>query len=208
EERSVPYAAGTSFHQHLLNQLNTFSLKESEREIAEFLVGSVDESGYIRRDIVDIVDDLAFTQNIYSEQEEVEKVLHIVQQLDPAGVCARDLRECLLLQLQRKEPTDAVELASDILDRSFEQFTKKHYQKLILKHATNEEDLTKAIHEIERLKPKPGCLYAGSNRMVEHVVPDFTIRIMDWELELSLNGRNAPDLQVSHTYNTMFKGYK
>src|SRR5690606_1757736 len=208
EEKSIPYAAGTSFHQHLLNQLNTFSLKESEREIAEFLVGSVDESGYIRRDLVDIVDDLAFTQNIYSELQEVEKVLLIVQQLDPAGVCARDLRECLLLQLHRKEPTDAVELASEILDRSFEQFTKKHYEKLILKHNTTEEDLRKAIHEIERLNPKPGGSYAGNNRLVEHVVPDFTIRIIDGELELSLNGRNAPDLHVSRTYNNMLKGYK
>lgn len=208
EEKSIPYAAGTSFHQHLLNQLNTFSLKESEREIAEFLVGSVDESGYIRRDLVDIVDDLAFTQNIYTELQEVEKVLLIVQQLDPAGVCARDLRECLLLQLHRKEPTDAVELASEILDRSFEQFTKKHYEKLILKHNTTEEDLRKAIHEIERLNPKPGGSYAGNNRLVEHVVPDFTIRIIDGELELSLNGRNAPDLHVSRTYNNMLKGYK
>ena len=208
EERSVPYAAGTSFHQHLLNQLNTFSLKEDERDIAEFLVGSVDESGYIRRDIVDIVDDLAFTQNIYSEKEQVEKILHVVQQLDPAGVCARDLRECLLLQLHRKEPTTPVQLATDILERSFEQFTKKHYDKLILKHNTSEEDLRKAIHEIERLNPKPGGSYAGNNRMVEHVVPDFTIRIMDGELELSLNGRNAPDLHVSHTYNNMLKGYK
>src|SRR5690606_26415511 len=173
EERSVPYAAGTSFHQHLLNQLNTFSLKEDEREIAEFLVGSVDESGYIRRELVDIVDDLAFTQNIYTEQEQVEKILVIVQQLDPAGVCARDLRECLLLQLQRKEPTEAVQLATDILERSFEQFTKKHYEKLIIKHNTSEEYLRKAIHEIKRLNPKPGGSYAGSNRMVEHVVPDF-----------------------------------
>src|SRR5690606_2969815 len=147
----------------------------------------------IRRELVDIVDDLAFTQNIYTEQEQVEKILVIVQQLDPAGVCARNLRECLLLQLQRKEPTEAVQLASDILDRSFEQFTKKHYEKLILKHNTTEEELRKAIHEIERLNPKPGGSYAGSNRLVEHVVPDFTIRIIDGELELSLNGRNAPD---------------
>lgn len=124
DEKSVPYAAGTSFTQHLKNQLSTFRFGETEREIAEFLVGSVDESGYIRRTIMDIVDDLAFTQNVYTDEETVEKVLKKVQKLDPSGVGARDLQECLLIQLNRKEPTKQVELATDILDRSFDQFTK------------------------------------------------------------------------------------
>ena len=131
DEKSVPYAAGTSFHQHLLNQLNTFRLNDEERDIAEFLVGSVDESGYIRRAIPDIVDDLAFTQNVFTEEKQVERILHITQQLDPAGVCARNLQECLLIQLERKEPTQSVDLAYEILDKSFEQFTKKHYTRLI-----------------------------------------------------------------------------
>lgn len=208
DEKSVPYAAGTSFHQYLLNQLNTFRLNDEERDIAEFLVGSVDESGYIRRAIPDIVDDLAFTQNIFTEEEQVERILQITQQLDPAGVCARNLQECLLIQLERKEPTQSVDLAYEILDKSFEQFTKKHYTRLIQKYDITEEELRDAIHEIERLNPKPGGSYSGNNRIVEHVVPDFNIRIDDGELELTLNGRNAPELHVSREYNNMLKGYK
>ncbi|MEQ9581815.1 MAG: RNA polymerase factor sigma-54, partial [Arenibacter sp.] len=176
--------------------------------IAEFLVGSEDESGYIRRPLADIMDDLAFTQNIYTEEKTIEKVLHIVQDLDPAGVAARTLEECLLLQLKRKELTPSVELAIQLLEKSFEQFTKKHYQKLIQKHNITEEQLKDAIAEIERLNPKPGGSYSGNNRIVEHVVPDFSIRIVDGELELTLNGRNAPELHVSREYNNMLEGYK
>ncbi|MBC9794536.1 RNA polymerase factor sigma-54 [Sinomicrobium weinanense] len=208
EEKTVPYAAGTSFHQHLVNQLNTYSLNDNQRDIAEFLVGSVDETGYIRRSLEDIMDDLAFTQNVYTEEDTIEKVLRIVQQLDPAGVGARDLKECLLIQLKRKEATPEIKLAINILERSFEQFTKKHYKKLLQKHHISEEELKEAIHEIEKLNPKPGSSYSGNNRIVEHVVPDFTIRIIDGELELSLNGRNAPQLHVSREYSNMLQGYK
>lgn len=208
EEKQVPYAAGTTFHQHLLNQLNTFPLDDHHFEIAEFLVGSIDESGYIRRELADIVDDLAFTQNIYSEEEEVKKVLQLVQQLDPPGVGALHLQECLLIQLRRKDPTPSVELAIDLLERSFEAFTKKHYKKLLQRHDISEDELRDAISEIEKLNPKPGGSYSGNNRIIEHVVPDFTIRIADGELELSLNGRNAPELHVSREYNNMLKGYK
>lgn len=208
EEKSVPYAAGTSFTQHLINQLNTFRLSEQEEEIAYFLVGSVDESGYIRRSLSDITDDLAFTQNVYTTEEEVEKVLKIVHQLDPAGVAARNLQECLSIQLSRKEQNPDIELASDIINKAFEQFTKKHYKKLMQKFSIDEEQLKDAIEEIERLNPKPGGSYAGSNKIVEHIVPDFAIKIVDGELELTLNGRNAPELHVSREYNNMLKGYK
>lgn len=208
EEKTVPYAAGTSFHQHLVNQLNTYSLNDDQRDIAEFLVGSVDESGYIRRSVEDIMDDLAFTQNIYTDEASIEKILQIVHHLDPAGVGARDLKECLLIQLRRKEAAPSVDLAIDILEKSFEQFTKKHYKKLLQRHHIDEEELKDAVHEIEKLNPKPGSSYSGSNRMVEHIVPDFTIRIVDGELELSLNGRNAPQLHVSKEYSNMLQGYK
>ena len=208
EEKNVPYAAGISFNQYLINQLNTVYLTDEEWSIAEFLVGSVDESGYIRRPLTDIMDDLAFTQNIYTDEKTIEKVLHIVQDLDPAGVAARTLEECLLLQLKRKEVTPGIELAIQLLEKSFEQFTKKHYQKLIQKHNITEEQLKAAIAEIERLNPKPGGSYSGNNRIVEHVVPDFSIRIVDGELELTLNGRNAPELHVSREYNNMLEGYK
>jgi len=208
EEKNVPYAAGISFNQYLLNQLNTVYLNDEEWSIAEFLVGSVDESGYIRRPLSDILDDLAFTQNIYTEEKTIEKVLKIVQKLDPPGVAARSLKECLIIQLERKEPTPSVALATEILEKSFDQFTKKHYKKLLQKHNISEEQLKAAISEIEKLNPKPGGSYAGNNRMVEHVVPDFSIRIVDGELELTLNGRNAPELHVSREYNNMLKGYK
>lgn len=208
EEKSVPYAAGISFNQYLLNQLNTFYLSEEEWEIAEFLIGSIDESGYIRRPISDIMDDLAFTQNVYTDEKTIEKILKIVQQLDPPGVGARSLEECLNIQLQRKEPTPSTELATSILEKSFEQFTKKHYSKLLQKHNIGEEELKSAISEIERLNPKPGGSYSGGNRIVDHVVPDFSIKIMDGELELTLNGRNAPELHISRQYTNMLEGYK
>ncbi|MCZ4317912.1 RNA polymerase factor sigma-54 [Aequorivita viscosa] len=208
EERQMPYAAGTSFTQYLMQQLNTYRLTDEEKDIAHFLVGSVDESGYIRRDLQDIVDDLAFTQNVYTTKDKVEKVLKVVQELDPAGVAARDLQECLLLQLERKDPKLSVALAIDIIDDSFDHFSKKHYKKLIQKLDITEDQLRDAIHEIEALNPKPGGNYSGNNRIVEHVVPDFAIRIVDGELELTLNGRNAPELHVSHDYTNMLKGYK
>ena len=208
EEKTMPYAAGTSFTQHLITQLNTYRLSDDERDIAEFLVGSVDESGYIRRELSDIVDDLAFTQSVYTSEEQIGKVLKIVHQLDPAGVGARNLQECLSIQLHRKQKTVDTELATDIIDNAFDQFTKKHYKKLLHKFNISETQLKDAITEIEHLNPKPGGSYAGNNRIVEHVVPDFAIKIVDGELELTLNGRNAPELHVSREYNNMLKGYK
>jgi RNA polymerase sigma-54 factor len=208
EEKHMPYAAGQSFTQHLMQQLNTYRLKESEKEIAKFLVGSVDESGYIRREIADIVDDLAFTQNVYTTEEAVESVLEKVQELDPAGVGARNLQECLLLQLKRKEQTPQVTLAFNILRETFDHFSKKHYKKLLQKFSVSENQLRDAIHEVESLNPKPGGAISSSTRMVEHVVPDFAIKIMDGKLELTLNGRNAPELHVSREYSNMLKGYK
>jgi RNA polymerase sigma-54 factor len=208
EDRQVPYASGTSFTQYLKTQLSTLRLDESEEEIAEFLVGSVDESGYIRRSVQDIVDDLAFTQNVYTDEETVEKVLKYVHELDPAGVGARSLQECLLIQLNRRDQTRPVSLAKDIIEKSFDQFSKKHYQKLLSKHDISEEDLRNAIEVIEHLNPKPGGAYAGNTRAVEHVIPDFTIKIAEGELELSLNGRNAPEMHVSKDYSEMLKGYK
>ena len=208
DDKQVPYAAGTSFTQHLKTQLSTIRLEETEEEIAEFLVGSVDESGYIRRSVQDIVDDLAFTQNIYTDEETVEKVLQKVQRLDPAGVGARSLEECLIIQLNRRESTKAVELAKDILERSFDHFSKKHYKKLLSRHDISEDELRDAIEVIEHLNPKPGGAYSGNTRMVEHVIPDFTIKIEDGELQLTLNGRNAPEMHISRDYNNMLKGYK
>ncbi len=208
EDRESPLSAPVSFHQDLINQLNTFILTDEQRDIAEFLVGSIDDMGYIRRSIQDIVDDMAFTQGIYTDEKNVEKVLHIVHELEPSGVGARDLQECLLLQLKHKTPTESVALAMNIIQDQFEAFTKKHYDKLILKFSVSREQLKNAIDEIERLNPKPGGAYTGSNKMTEHVVPDFAIKIVDDELELTLNGRNAPELHVSKEYQDMMKTYK
>ncbi len=207
EDSRIPYSGGITFNQHLINQLNTFSLDPQEAQIAEFMVGCIDDNGYIRRTLEDIVDDLAFSENIYTSEIEVEKILGIIHQLDPAGVGARTLKECLLIQLRRKSETRERALAIDILSTSFEQFVKKHYTKLAQKFNISMEELKGAIKEIERLNPKPGGSFAGSQTVVEHIVPDFTIRITDGELELSLNARNAPDLHISREYDNMLKGY-
>ena len=208
DDKSIPYASGSSFTQQLTDQLNTYRLEEQEYLIAKFLIGSIDDSGYLRRPLLDLTDDLAFTQNIYTDVESIEKVLKVVQQLDPAGVGARDLQECLLIQLQRKVQTPQTELAGLIVEKTFEKFTKKHYLKLQKKFNITENQLKDAIQEIERLNPKPGSSFSNNLRSVEHVVPDFTIKIIDGELSLTLNARNAPELHISKSYSEMLLGYK
>ncbi len=208
DEKSIPYAAGTTFHQSLLNQLNTFRINDDEKIIAEFLVGSIDESGYIRRELIDLVDDLAFTQNVFTEEVKVEKILkEVIHKLDPIGVGARDLRECLVIQLKSKSSKESRALAIDILENAFDHFVKKHYKKLLEKFNISEEKLKEANAEIAKLNPKPGSSYAGNNKIAEQIVPDFSIKIMDGKLELTLNSRNAPELHISKEYNNMLKGY-
>ena len=208
EDHDAPFAAPISFHQDLINQLNTFILNEDDREIAEFLVGSIDDMGYIRRSISDIVDDLAFTQAVYTDEKTVERLMHVIHELEPSGVGARDLQECLLLQLKHKTPTEFIELATDIIENQFDAFTKKHYDKLLQKYNVSSDQLKKAIHEIEKLNPKPGGSFTGNNKVTENIVPDFAIRIVEGKLELSLNGRNAPSLHVSRDYQEMLQTYK
>ena len=209
EEKNVPYAAGTSFHQSLKNQLNTFRLDEEEQAIAEFLVGSIDDSGYIRREIIDLVDDLAFTANVFTTEEKVVTILKkVVHTLDPLGVGARDLKECLIIQLKAKDKTKYRSLSIDILEGAFDHFVKKHYNKLQEKFHISEDELKEVIKEISKLNPKPGSSYAGNNKIAEQIVPDFSIKIIDGELDLVLNARNAPELHVSREYNNMLKGYQ
>ena len=209
EEKNIPYAAGTSFHQSLKNQLNTFSLDEEEQAIAEFLVGSIDDSGYIRREIIDLVDDLAFTSNLFTTEEKVIIVLKkVVHTLDPLGVGARDLRESLIIQLKAKDKTKYRSLSIDILEGAFDHFVKKHYNKLQEKFHISEDELKEVIKEISKLNPKPGSSYAGNNKIAEQIVPDFSIKILNGELDLVLNARNAPELHVSREYNNMLKGYQ
>ncbi|MBS9767943.1 MAG: RNA polymerase factor sigma-54 [Flavobacteriaceae bacterium] len=208
EDKQVPYASGISFTQHLKNQMRTYRLNEREQIITNFLIGSIDESGYLRRDLEDISDDLAFTQNLMVDIDELETLLEKVQELDPIGVGARTLKECLLIQLRHKTQRPSVTLAIHILEDTFDYFIKKHYQKIISKYNVTEDDLRDAISEIEKLNPKPGGSFVEGNKIAEQVIPDFTITITEGVLELTLNGRNAPELHVSREYNEMFKGYK
>ena len=209
DEKNVPYAAGTTFHQSLKTQLDTFRLDDDELIIAEFLVGSIDDSGYIRRDILDLVDDLAFTANIFTTEEKVISILKkVVHNLDPTGVGARDLKECLIIQLHLKEKTTIRNLSINILETAFDHFVKKHYSKLQEKFNITEQELKEVNIEISKLNPKPGSSYAGNNKIAEQIVPDFSIKILDGELDLTLNSRNAPELHVSREYNNMLKVYQ
>lgn len=209
EEKNVPYAAGTSFHQSLKNQLSTYSFNDEELAIAEFLVGSIDDSGYIRREIIDLVDDLAFTENVFTTEEKVISILkRVVHTLDPIGVGARDLKECLIIQLKRKGSNKIRSLAIEILETAFDHFVKKHYKKLQEKFNISEEELKEINKEISKLNPKPGSSYAGNNKIAEQIVPDFSIKLVDGELDLVLNSRNAPELHISREYNNMLKGYQ
>jgi RNA polymerase sigma-54 factor len=209
EESSIPYASGLSFTQLILNQLHTERLNDFEMKIAEFLVGCIDEDGYIRQNLEDIIDDLAFTQNITTEYNTVDTILKIIQNLDPAGIGARSLQECLALQLRRKDLNEiSIKLALNIIEHSFDLFTKRHFEKLLSKYQISEEELKIGVKEIERLNPKPGnSLSINSTKLIEQVIPDFKIEIVNDELLLSLNGRNKPTMNVSREYTEMLKGY-
>jgi len=208
EKNEIPFASGPSFTEHLTSQLNTLKLDNKEKKIAEFLVGSIDNSGYIRQELNEIVDDLAFTQNLDVSIEKLKNILSIVQQLDPAGVGAQSLKDCLIIQLKRKAVNDDIELAIDILEHSFEHFSKKHFNKLIAKYNISEERLKAVIKEVEKLNPKPGNSYSSTDRLIEHIVPDFKIEIDNNNLVLTLNNRNSPILKISKEYDEMLKGYK
>lgn len=210
DEKAVPISGGTSFHEILASQLMLRKLTEKEKVIADNIIGNIDDDGYLRREIEAIVDDLAFSQNVMTTEEEVEDVLFIIQDFEPAGVGARDLRECLLLQLERKHHGNiATYTAKKILEKSFDEFTKKHYQKIKAKFEINDEDLKEAIDEIVNLNPKPGnSLKESTNsKNIQQIIPDFILTEEDGELRLSLNSRNAPQLKVSKTYENMLRGY-
>ena len=208
ENTEIPFASGISFTEYLLNQLSTLRLNDDEAKIAEFLVGSIDNSGYLRQNTDEIIDDLAFTQNIDVSIEKLKKILSIVQQLDPPGVGAQSLQECLILQLKRKPSNKQINLANNIIENSFDQFSKKHFNKLIVKYDINENELKAAIIEIEKLNPKPGNSFSNYEKPIEQITPDFKIEIDNNALVLTLNNRNNPVLRISNHYNEMLKGYK
>ena len=203
----APVIVNESFHDSLISQLRLRNLNTEELELATYLVGTIDDDGLLRRELIDIVDDLAFSQGLFTEEKELERLLEIIQDLDPPGVGGRDLRECLILQLERKRPSLKVNLALSILEDYFDSFVKRHYQKLMDRLGVNEDELRDAIEEIGRLNPKPGGP-SNLSRPTENVIPDYNLQIVDEELELTLNGRNAPELSLSNQYREMLEHYK
>lgn len=206
EDKEMPIAMTSTLTDSLLDQLGFLDLDDKQYNIGMQLIGSIDHDGYIRRDLRSIANDLAFSQNIETTEEEIEQVLHLIQTFDPAGIGARDLPECLLLQLERREQDATTILAERIINQTFDEFTKKHYQKILSKFNVTEDELKKAVDTITRLNPKPGGAGASLTR-VQYIIPDFILANNNGQLELSLNSRNAPDLRISRSYADMFDAY-
>lgn len=207
DEKAVPLSGGATFQELLEKQIQLRIREENQLEIAYQIIGNLDDSGYLRRDLINIVDDMAFSQNIIVTEEEVEKTLMQIQDLEPAGVGARSLQECLLIQLRKKKKTFEIKTAEVLVEKHFEEFTKKHYNKIIKKLDISEEDLKEAIAEITKLNPKPGNSIRETSKAIQHIIPDFILTEENGVLNLSLNSRNAPQLKVSRQYAEMLKGY-
>jgi RNA polymerase sigma-54 factor len=208
DNKTIPFKTETSFYETLLDQLGLLKLDDKEQRIAEQIVGSIDEDGYLRRDTNAIVDDLAFRQNIMTTDEEVESIIKRIQQFDPPGVAARDLQECLLLQLNRMQDEGKnVTVAIKAISKYFDEFTKKHYEKIQRGLDLSDEQLKEVMQQIVRLNPKPGGNVGGINKAESYVVPDFFIMNNAGKLELTLNSRNAPELRISEGYRDMLKEY-
>jgi RNA polymerase sigma-54 factor len=208
EKTSMPYKVETSFYEILELQLGMLNLDENQSGIAEQIIGSIDEDGYLRRETSAIVDDLAFRQNIETTEEEVENLIKRIQQFDPAGVAARNLQECLLLQLYRhREEGRETDLAIAAVTKYFDEFTKKHYEKIQRGLNLDDDQLKEVMVQITRLNPKPGGTVSEVNKAESYVVPDFFILNNGGKLELTLNSKNAPELRISEGYRDMLKEY-
>lgn len=209
EEKTIPIAVGVSFHESLKKQLGTKKLNETDNAVGLQIIGSIDEDGYLRREIANIVNDLAFGQNLMVDEAKVEEILSLVQVFEPLGVGARSLQECLLIQLRAKNSSPPIRFAIKILDENFDLFTKKHYTKLRKIYELEEDELKAVVDEIIKLNPKPGGSYSGGkSRIRQYITPDFTVNNHDGELELLLNMRNAPALKVSRSFKDMLSTYK
>lgn len=208
EEKAIPLSGEQSFQERLTKQLQLLFLDDNQHMIADTIIGNLDESGYLNREVEAIVDDLAFSANITVTEEEVEAILLRIQEFDPAGIGARDLRECLLIQMERKQDGDITRFtAKKILQDYFEEFTKKHYKKIVKKLEISEENLKAAIEEIVKLNPKPGGSMKESSQNFQQVIPDFAVYENEGILQLTIHGRNAPELKVSRDYKQMLQGY-
>lgn len=208
ENKTIPHKVETGFNEVMLEQLGQLNLSDHQRKVAEQIIGNLDDDGYLRRDISAIVDDLAFRQNVQTSEEEIEKLVLQIQQFDPPGVCARTLQECLLIQLERKKDEgEDVENAIKVLEKYFDEFTKKHYEKIQRGLNIDDDQLRRIINQIIKLNPKPGGNVGDSNTGESYVIPDFFIINNAGKLELTLNSRNAPDLRISEGYREMLKDY-
>lgn len=210
DDKEIPFSVGSTFHEHLIDQLGMRSFNETERALAEYLVGNIDEDGYLRRELESVVDDLAFSTGVEVEESKLEAILLEIQKLDPPGIGARGLQECLLLQIRRKEKTVAIVTAEKILDESFTEFTKKHYDKILQKLEIEEDDLRQAIDEIVKLNPKPGSSYSDplNKAAYQTITPDFILEYKDGDIEISLSSQNVPELRVNRSYANMLLAYK
>ncbi|MEA3318261.1 MAG: RNA polymerase factor sigma-54, partial [Bacteroidota bacterium] len=209
KHEDIPFSIGTSFNDHLINQLGLKYLNEDDYQLALYLIGNIDENGYVRRKLDSIVNDLAFSQNIETTEEKLLEILRIIQDFEPTGVGARSLQECLLLQIEKKDRNNPeIELVWKILKYYFNEFTKKHYDKIITRLNISEDDLKEAIDIIIKLNPKPGSSFADTqDNNIQIVMPDFMLESINGELQLTLNQKNVPALRVSDTYTEMLKEY-
>lgn len=208
DEKTIPYAGGKTFHDVVYTQFHLKRITERQQKIGDFIIGNLDDSGYLQRDLIAMVDDFAFTQNLMTDEAEIESVLKIIQTLDPPGVGARNLQECLLIQLGYKDQDDeAVNNAIHILNKFFNEFSKKHYSKILKKMDIDEAKLKDAVDVILQLNPKPGNSLSETIKVNHFITPDFLISNDDHGLSLSLNSRNAPELHISRSYKDMFEAY-
>lgn len=208
QERVIPLSGEQSFQERLTEQLHLLDLSDNQFMIADTIIGNLDEAGYLNRELEAIVDDLAFSANVMTTLEEVEEILELIQDLDPAGIGARDLQECLLIQINRKQDGDITRFtAKKILEDYFEEFTKKHYSQIAKRLEIEDDDLKDAIDEIIKLNPKPGGSMKEAAKNLQQITPDFMVTEFEGKLELSINGRNAPELRVSKGYENMLRNY-
>lgn len=204
----IPFSIGISFHEHLQNQIGLRNLTEREEVLAVYLIGNLDEDGYVRRKMEAIANDLAFSQNIETDEDELLDILRIIQDLEPTGVGARTLQECLLLQIEcQNQEVKEIKLARKILKYHFDEFTKKHYEKITSRLDITEEELKNSINEILKLNPRPGNSFSDSSRVIQTLVPDFTLENKEGDLQLTLNSRNVPELRLSYTYTEMLQSF-
>lgn len=208
QKEEIPFSLGPSLHEYLLEQLGLRELSEKERKIGEYIIGNIDDDGYLRRDLTSITDDLIFKAGEDVSEADILPILSVIQDLEPPGISARNLQECLLLQLEKKEPTPYTKLANQIILNYFDAFVKKHYEKIQKSLNIDEETLKHVLHEITSLNPKPGNSWSEASEIaMNQITPDFIVEAQNGELILSMNQRGVPDLRISREYADMFRDY-